>query len=586
MKKLVTVLFALLLIASSAYAAVDAYVIPTISGIYDDIDALYLIAGKSIPSASKPWSVAETELAMARINRESLDDAGKSLYDNIAAQLEDYKPRWNVDADAGLSLKVSINPEIYTHKNTEDFVTDTDWAYSFDDRLPAANLEMEFSVKDYFYSYSEFTFAISRFQQMDMEIYSHEHDFPAGIGAIVPAYKAGIGDTSYTAQIAKSSHLYRNAFSTNIPALVDVYDISFNFPMRAIVSVGKDNWNLLFGRERLNWGTSNIGNFVIDDHVGYHEVLRASFFTDGFKYEWTNLFLETMPRLLEDYPQGVTEQFKIFMNHRLEYRPFDWMSFALSESIMYIGQAFEVQNLNPAFIYHQLNNRAMFNSLGSAEVYVTPVKGLNLFFEFGLDNATLPNEGTSQANASGYLVGAEYSHTLADGYVTTSIEYAQTSPIMYRRDEVDFLMVQRSYSLGAPIGCSVSKINYIGFPYGPDAKVFHIGATYKMPGVFEVAFDYKNITKGAVTLFASHNDAGNNSDKANLTGKTPTGANPIKGYEATLSGMYNVPEFVDFMDMKVKASLSFVGKRNFNNYVETVDATDDVQFSMGVSFLF
>ena len=107
-----------------------------------------------------------------------------------------------------------------------------------------------------------------------------------------------------------------------------------------------------------------------------------------------------------------------------------------------------------------------------------------------------------------------------------------------------------------------------------------------MPGVFEVAFDYKNVTKGSVTLFASHNIDGDNTDKANLTGKTPTGENPIKGYEATLSGKYYVPEFVDFMDVSVQASLSFVGKRNFNNYIETVDATDDVQFSIGASFVF
>ena len=57
-------------------------------------------------------------------------------------------------------------------------------------------------------------------------------------------------------------------------------------------------------------------------------------------------------------------------------------------------------------------------------------------------------------------------------------EYAKTSPIMYRRDEVDFLMPQRCYTLGAAKGNSGSpKLYYIGFPYGPDAQVIHFGAT-------------------------------------------------------------------------------------------------------------
>lgn len=587
MKKIITFALAALIALSSAFSVsgnnVDAYIIPLTSGIYDDIDALYLISGKSIPSASRPWSYSEAEMIFNRLNTE---DVGETLYNTVKAELESYKPKWAVDEGFGLGLNMIITPEIYTHTNSEDFTTDTDWSYTYDDRPVAAAGTIDLAVNDFFYSYSEFTFGISRYQQKGLEFYDPATYYPNGIGAIIPPY-GSTDEESNDAKVVSSSHLYKNKFSTNIPALVDVLDIDFTFPKRAIVSLGGANWNLLFGRDRVNWGGSNIGNFVFDDHVGYHEVLRATAYTSKFKYDWTNLFLETIPNVTEN-DDSITEEFKVMMNHRLEFRPTEAISFAVSESIMYIGHAFEVQNFNPAYIYHQLNNRAMFNSLASLEFYATPIDGLNLYFEFGLDNATLPNEGTSQADANGFLVGAEYAMPLSNGYLETAIEYAKTSPIMYRRDGVDFLMLQRSYTLGAEGGNSIApKLYYIGFPYGQDAKVLHLGATYKVPSSFELAFDANFVTKGEVTMFQSHNKDGNNDEKANLTGKTPSGDKHIKAFELSLNAKYEVPSFVDWMDMTVNANLAYVGKKTYTPSTDTYsDEVKDLQFALGVAFKF
>ncbi len=592
MKKLITILFISLIALSCAFSIesgknVDAYIIPLTSGIYDDIDALYLISGKAIPSTSRPWSYSEAELIFSKLES---DVVGEDLYNNVKAELESHKPRWAIDEGFGLGLNIIINPEIYTHTNTEDFTTDTDWSYTYDERPVAANGTIDLSVNDFFYSYSEFSFAISRYQQLGLEYYDPYTDYPSGIGAIIPAPSTwedndrGKLDTGY---VVKSSHLYKNKFSTNIPVLVDVLDIDFTFPKRAIASVGGDNWNVLFGRERVNWGGSNIGNFTIDDHVGFHEVLRATMYTSKFKYDWTNLFFDPYPRVTED--EGTEhEKFKVMMNHRLEFRPLDQLSFAVTESIMYISKAFELQSFNPAYIYHQLNDRSMFNSLASLEVFVTPFDGLNLYFEFGLDNATLANEGDSQADANGFLVGAEYTMALKNGYLEAALEYAKTSPIMYRRDEVDFLMAQRCYTLGADKGNSASpKLYYIGFPYGPDAKVFHVGATYKVPSVFEIAFDANFVTKGAVTMMASHNTEGDNTEKANLKGTTPSGDKHIKGVELALGAKYEIPAFVSWLDMSVNANLAYVSKQNYTVSTDTYsEKASDIQFAMGVCLKF
>lgn len=595
MRKILFALLIALLAISSAFASgtdgwdksVDAYIIPLTSGLYDDIDALYLISGKAIPSASRPWSYSEAQLIFSKLDEQTV---GEALYNSVKAELEGYQPEKVSEEGFGYGLDLIISPEIYLHKNTEDFTIDTDWSYTYDERPVAANGTIDLSVKNFFYTYSEFSFAISRYQQQDLVYFDPYTDYPNGIGAIIPSPVkdwASLPNELYKGYVVKESHLYKNKFSTNIPALVDVYDIDFTFPKRAIASIGGDNWNVLFGRERLNWGGSNIGNFTIDEHVGFHEVLRATAYTSKFKYEWTNLFFDSIPRTNEE-PEAMREQFKVMMNHRLEFRPSDVWSFALTESIMYISKAFEVQNFNPAYIYHQLNDRSMFNSLASAEVYVTPLKGLNLYFEFGLDNATLPNEGNSQADANGFLVGAEYAFSLNNAYVEAAVEYAKTSPIMYRRDEVDFLMAQRCYTLGAAEGNSAApKLYYIGFPYGPDAKVFHAGITYKIPTVLELALDANFVTKGEVTMFKSHNIDGNNDEKANLMGKTPSGDNHIKACEIALKAKYEVPEFVNWLDMAVTANLAYVSKQNYTVSTDTYsDKASDVQFALGVSFEF
>ena len=110
---------------------------------------MYLISGKAIPSTSRPWSYSEAELIFSKLES---DVVGEDLYNNVKAELESHKPRWAIDEGFGLGLNIIINPEIYTHTNTEDFTTDTDWSYTYDERPVAANGTIDLSVNDFFYS--------------------------------------------------------------------------------------------------------------------------------------------------------------------------------------------------------------------------------------------------------------------------------------------------------------------------------------------------------------------------------------------------------------------------------------------------
>ncbi len=605
MKKRLLLLLVMSIIALTGLSAskTRAFIIPVSeSEFYSDVYRLYSLLGLASPSWSQPWSESEAEIILSRAEEKADGNVfAKELLSSLEERLASFVPGRTQGEGFSYNLGLAASPEIYLHANTEDYVNDTDWFYSFDKRQKLLALKIELGVKDYFYTYSELAFTKSRYTREGTELYSHETDFPYGIGAIVDSYENvkkrymeenGISDEAdlpsdwnqeyrYSPHVVKSSRNFSSAYNDNTP-FWNFWNIAANFPTRAFVSFGGDSWNLVFGRDRLNWGRSIIGSFIIDRHVSYHDFARLTMYTDSFKYEWNNLFMETQPYVSEVDRKG-PDDIRIFMNHRLEFRPVTWMSFVLTESIMYRSGVLELQNLNPAFIYHQLNNRDLFNSIGSLELYVTPLRGWDIYWQFGLDNATIPGEGTSQANAMGMLLGSSYSFVLGKGYMTASSEGAFTTPMMYRRDGIDFLMLQRDYSF-IYLGSGTVKLNYIGFPYGSDVTVGKLQLEYSIPEVVHTTFASELIRKGEINMFHSHNKDNDNNEKANITGSTPYG--DVITYQLTLSAeaKYCVPGFVKWMDMSLSGNLAYISRWTHSRSTGVrSDMKRDVQFSFGFS---
>ncbi len=600
MKKRLSVLAALVLASLCVFASTtDSFIIPVSeSEFYSDTYTLYSLLGLASPSYSQPWSGSEAEIILSRAEEKAGEsEFTRNLLSSLESRLESYGPSHSISDGFSYNVGITASPEIYVHTNTEDYVNDNDWFYNFDRRQKLLTLEIELGVKDFFYTYSELALTKSRYSWNGTELYSHETDFPYGIGAIVDSYENvkkkymeenGIEKEAdlpsdwnqeyrYSPHVVKSSTSFSSVYNDNTP-FWSFWNVAANFPTRALVSFGGDNWNFIFGRDRLNWGRSIIGSFIIDRHVSYHDFARLSVYTDSFKYEWNNLFLETQPYVSEVDRKG-PEDIRIYMNHRLEFRPWNWLSFVLTESIMYRSQVLEIQNLNPAFIYHQLNNRDLFNSIASLELYVTPLSGWDIYYQFGLDNGTIPGEGSSQANALGMLLGSSYGFSLGKGYLKATAEGAFTTPMMYRRDGVDFLMLQRDYTF-IYLGSGTVKLNYIGFPYGSDVTVGKVQVEYNIPEVLYTTFASEFIRKGEINMFHSHNRDNDNDDKANITGSTPYG--DVTTCQMTFSGevKYCVPQFVSWMDMSVSGNLAYIMRWTHTKSTDvTTGIKSDVQFS-------
>ena len=271
------------------------------------------------------------------------------------------------------------------------------------------------------------------------------------------------------------------------------------------------------------------------------------------------------------------------MAHRLEFRPLSWLDFAISENVMYQAPTLSLHYLNPGFIFHNLNNRSMFNAIAALEMNVAPIRGLTLYAQFVLDQAVAPNEDSSQGNAWGVLAGLEFLLSPHNtGVLSFNLEFDYTTPLLYRRDGVDFLMYQRSFTYDANYPL---KLYYIGYKYGGDVMLLHLGIDYDYHDLFSLGVSVDGMLKGEMNMAKSHNNEGNNEGKPNYDGITPSGDEIQEILIVTLSGEYIIPELPLWMNLSFSSSISYVGSLYYHKQTGDVrDIKDDVQFSFGIKF--
>jgi hypothetical protein len=541
------------------------------SSVYDDMDALYLVTGMGTPSNARPWTKNEANLILSRVDRTTLTGVSATIYDNLLNTLSEglaFQFKDGFQFGVGMDLY----SEGYYHTNSDDFILEDDWIRGFEQRKPVFRLRFDFSLKDYLFIYSDLQYGQNRFNYLDTDVFIatlHQD----GIGSIINS--SAPFPANLRGSLVTHSANYSKPFHTNSMPFNESYNIDFQVPKRAVATVGGDSWNLTLGRDKVSWGNGHSGNFIIGDHVDYHEFARAVVFSDYFKYDWLNVFFETNPSESEEWDSF----FRILMAHRLEFRILDKLTFALSENVMYQNDVFDLRYLNPAFIYHNLNNRSMFNAIAHVELDYSFAKGFNAYAQYVLDQAQAPNESAAQADATGYLAGLEYAIAAGPGIFTTSLEYAQTSPALYRRDIVDFLMFRKYFTHGNPTGPGyLLAIDYIGYQYGGDMQVLQWDVAYRIPEIAEFRFALIGMRHGEVDYFTP-NDVVNNTRVP-----TPSGDEVDETLVVSLSGEYSIPRIVQWVEASLYAQMDWIGRRTLVKATGLyTNGTSDLQLTMGLS---
>jgi len=568
--KRILMMFSILLVSiSMIFSVTSQEIIPLSSTIYSDMDALYLLTGNGTPSNTRPWSVSEASLILSRIDTTVLSGTAKKLYQMVESEINKGL-RFRFKDGFQFDVSLDTNYEMYYHNNGDDFDKDTEWIYGFEDRKPLLKLDLSFAADDYLYIFTDLQYGRNRFTDRD------------GFKDVGKNTTHIIGSTitdAYQAKVVDHSWAYSQRFLTNV--LWPTYDIDFQTPKRAVASFGGPHWNINLSRDKILWGNGHSGNFIIDDHVDYQEYARFNAFSDYFKYEWLNVFFETNSSVAETESADV--EFKMLMAHRLEFRILDRITFAISENVMYQNDVFSFRYLNPAYIYHNINSNSMFNAIAHVELDISFAKGFNAYGQYVLDQAVAPNESDAQADATGWLAGIEYASVLGDGVLSASAEYAQTSPALYRRDIVDFLMFRRYHGNGTSF---ISHIDYIGYQYGGDAQVAQIDLSYRFPHLGTIGLRLFGMRHGQVDYFMSNAAVNANREPS------PSGTEVFETGVASISFNLSLPEhYIPVIDLGLWGQLDWVGKRTYVKPTDSAqgyykDNTQDIQLTTGISISF
>jgi hypothetical protein len=558
MKYRVIVLMILVCIGMFPLAAVSPAQIPLSSPIYEEIDLLYQLSGRALPSTSRPWNSYEALAILEVIETDTpYQDLWNTAYKRIGEKLYH-----QVDETFSYRISPTISLESYLHSNDQDFTSYDDWIYSYDERKPLLDLtlSMQFS--------SSFLFETSL--QAGVGAYIEDVD-PEGE---IETWGIGVILDQGDAFLVPDATLYRRTFSSNLPFFGSPMEP--DFPRHSQMTYAGPWWAISLGRGAYSWGAGKSGNLVVGDHISNHTGLTASFFNQKFKAQLLYLFFP-------DVSQSGKSP-RIFLAHRFEFNPASWARISISENVMANQNGLSLQYVDPTYIYHNIFDPPQVNSIASIEADITPLPGFSIHGQFALDQLQVSSESATTANAIAYLVAGSYSWGVHKGYFSVGLEAASTDPAMYRREDVDFLVARDLIKNQAHLRPVI--IDYLGYSWGSDSKVYQARLNYLLPGKVNLEASLTIHRQGELDYLAAHHvaedgdDTTDNNDDPNISGPSPSGDSITERLIIGFGGTY----YTDMPNLELFGQVNWIGKREFDRPSGSASGyADDFQVIFGIT---
>jgi len=473
-------------------ASNDQKIFPIDSEAYQALTFLYIDQGYALPSSAGPWSADELIRMLEKIDPAALSAGARRAYDFAAAEL----------APSGKVVRfgLDVSAEVYAHTNTVSFTAEEDWIRGFDERSPFLDLALETWPGEHFYGYTSLSIGNNAFNNWD---------------SVSGPTSTLFGQSAVTCNIPMIP-----------PAVMSALD--FNIPYRAFGAFGGDNWSAQVGREKLSWGPGESGNFVLGDHVPYHNVGRITTYTPVFKYTFITSFFPYPSDYYSSTPDANGSYLKsgsqsellkglnMFMAHRVEWRLFrDRLGFALTEAVMYQSEEgiLDLRVLSPTMIFHDYYIRANGNSILALEADWTPIPRVNIYGQLAMDEFCLPGEpvpgvdNAAHPDGFGYMLGGKTAFPLNGGMFYASLEGVFTDPYLYLRygeggytsdpsassHGLNWVVATRYFANAFGV---VYDEDFLGYRYGGDAIVLNLNAGYKEFGAWSIEGNFLYMIHG------------------------------------------------------------------------------------------
>ncbi len=528
--------------------------IPLSSSLYEEIELLYRFDQKALPFSAKPWS---TEEALGMLEILSPSDANQALLASAYETLNRFALK-QVSDTFSYKLSTTVALEGYVHSNSADFTTTYDWIYSVDERKDPFTFDLQMQYSDSLYFATSVSVGIAAFCDKDGAYAEYDN---------VGAYY----DVNDHASYQTTAYLFQKQTSSNL--FTADTEMFADWPRHSQLSLGGPWYMVTLGRGEVSWGNGQTGNLVVSSHIKNHNHFNATFFSNQAALQFLAIFIPD--------PLGTDVQ-RIFLGHRLEARLRSWLRVSVTENTMYKGESVILWYMDPTFLYHNLYDDDHLNSIASVEADVALLPALSLHAQLALDQYQLPNESqTAAANAKGVLLNLAYSwKAIEEGYWTATLEYVSTDPSLYRRNKIDFLVPRGLHNNGNPI-----IVDYLGYPWGSDSKVYSLQLSYLIPKRWEMNLQATILRQGAVTFTEPHNSTIGSEFTGNSTIVGPSPSGTIID-ERIIIGWENSYTLWDPF-LTFTSSVNCIGKRKYNSITKTAnDYTSDLQLVVGLQLVF
>ena len=457
MKKILIISVVLLACIFCVPARNGQEIIPLSSGLYDAMDALFIMEGKALPSTVRPWSISEAERYLSLIS----EDTSPALYGYVAGILG-REPLFSFDEYAGLTLGASSNVNGYFHTNT-----DFDWQFN--------------PVENYFFRMDN---------DNDKSILRLE--LKGYFGSLFHIYFSfNIKNADWTDDKPFDS---RNFNFDLCPFTPDgfTFDEELSVPDRAFLSAGGDFWNIQLGRDRFMIGAGKTGSLILSDNFPYHNMLRLNLFGSRLKFSFavSSFWHPQVYEVGDEKTKGIY----LLITNRIEGRLFsDRLTIAFNNTTLYKDDngLIDLRYMNPLDYYHNFFISHKQNASAAFELIYAMAKGWNAYAQVIIDDISSPGENDDGKDTApdqiGYMLGIRYTTVLGKGVLGVNLEAVYTYPFLYLRstnrdDQPDddpglgYIGIFRSVGGGIPL-----RKYFIGYTYGGDAAVLDLSGSYVIP---------------------------------------------------------------------------------------------------------
>lgn len=463
MRKFICTFTLLLLVSFSVTAQTlnDAEIIIPASDVYGKMKALQMETQTFFFTQNTPVSAGEMKLYLNKLNKDSLSDNAKTIYDELYDFLYPKKNLLPVDYVQAYT-NPRVNLEGYYKSNP-----DIPWtnAYFFKDNLLTIPVELGFG--NFFAIQSDFF-----------------------VGKNYPA-------------------MQDNNNFCNVP--LKVKDLEFFFPTYAYGSTGQTfenwGWNFYVGKQGKTVGDTLTGSIIYNSTFENDAYAELSLYSDIVK---CSLDVVQISSNRMDTIQGDNTERYMYI-HQYDMRFFKKIKFTVFEASM-IANPFSIRFLNPLIFMHQYGGWTDYETQENKDIYketnfcaycagileLLPAPNLRLYGIYNQVEMQLPWERSQQRgryypNSIGLQLGGEYNlYTENAGTFAFGLEGVYTSPYMYMKQTPSASL----YRVRTDMQTKASVYSWIGTPFGPDCLAGQFKLEYKPNHKQKYEIDYLLCAKG------------------------------------------------------------------------------------------